>query len=58
MKMRIYVKNVAQVLFLLGGGGSGVGGREVSIVMKFQLTKLKVYKYQCALCTMYTIIVI
>lgn len=57
MKMRIYVKNVAQVLFLLGGG-SGVGGREVSIVMKFQLTKLKVNKYQCALCTMYTIIVI
>lgn len=58
MKMRIYVKNVAQVLFLLRGGGWGGGGREVSIVMKFQLTKLKVYKYQCALCTVYTIIVI
>lgn len=26
MKMRIYVKNVAQVLFLFGGGGVGWGG--------------------------------
>lgn len=27
MKMRIYVKNVAQVLFLLGGGGEWGGGK-------------------------------
>lgn len=30
MKMRIYVKNVAQVLFLLGGGGVGWGKRGIN----------------------------